>query len=50
MVIVGVEKNGEDIEGFYYNDPDDENKKGNNCFVGVDTFRKHWRKFAIFVD
>jgi hypothetical protein len=50
MVIVGVEKNGEDIEGFYYNDPDDENKKGKNCFVDVDTFRKHWRKFAIFVD
>lgn len=50
MVVVGVEKDGEDIEGFYYNDPDDENKKGKDRFVDVDTFKKHWRKFAIFVD
>lgn len=50
MIIVGVEKDGEDIQGFYYNDPDDEDEPGKDKFVNVDIFRKYWRKFAIFID
>lgn len=50
MVITGVEKDGEEIKGFYYHDPDDESKDGRNNFVDKETFRTHWRKFAIFID
>lgn len=50
MVITGVEKEGEEIKGFYYHDPDDENKEGKNNFVDKETFRTYWRKFAIFID
>lgn len=50
MVIVGVEKEGTEIKGFYFHDPDDENKDGKNNFVDKETFRTYWRKFAIFID
>ena len=50
MVIVGVEKEGDKILGFYYHDPDDETEPGLSKFVDKDTFRTYWRKFAIFVD
>lgn len=50
MVITGVEKDGDKILGFYYHDPDDEDKKGENNFVDKETFRTYWRKFAIFID
>lgn len=50
MVIVGVEKEGEDIKGFYYHDPDDELEPGANKFVDKETFQTYWRKFAIFID
>jgi len=49
VVVLGVERNRENILGFYYHDPDDENIPGNNKFVDIDTFRKHWRRFAIFI-
>lgn len=50
MVIVGVEKDGDRITGFFYHDPDDELEPGTNKFVDKETFRTYWRKFAIFVD
>ncbi len=50
VVITGVEKDGERITGFFYHDPDDEDKDGRNNFVDKETFRTYWRKFAIFVD
>lgn len=56
FVITGVEAGptnlaGErSIKGFFYHDPDDENKDGRNNFVDKDTFRTYWRKFAIFID
>lgn len=50
MVITGVEKDGDRIAGFFYHDPDDEDKDGRNNFVDKETFRTYWRKFAIFID
>lgn len=50
MIAVGVEKEGDEIRGFYYNDPDDENEEGKDKYINVETFRKYWRKFAIFID
>jgi hypothetical protein len=56
MLVVGVEAEGDiytkerNIKGFYFHDPDDEHAEGKNRFVDIDTFRNHWRKFAIFVD
>lgn len=50
MVVTGVEKDGDEIKGFYYNDPDDEKEPGENKFVDKETFRRYWRKFAIFID
>ncbi len=50
VVITGVEKEGDEIKGFYYNDPDDEGGPGKDRFVDKETFRTYWRKFAIFID
>ncbi|MDB5194313.1 MAG: hypothetical protein JWN50_327 [Parcubacteria group bacterium] len=50
VVIVGVEKDGDRLTGFFYHDPDDELSPGANRFVDKETFRTYWRKFAIFVD
>lgn len=49
MIILGVEKNRDEILGFYYHDPDDENIDGRNQYVSIETFRDCWRKFAIFI-
>lgn len=46
VVIVGFDENG-----FYYHEPHKENKEeGANRFVDFQTFKTHWRKFAIFFD
>ena len=50
MIIVGFEKEGNTITGFYYHDPHDESKDGKNNFIDIENFRTHWRKFAIFLD
>ena len=50
MLITGVEKDGDRVTGFFYHDPDDESEDGRNKFVDRETFKKHWRKFAIFID
>ncbi|MDQ3089771.1 MAG: C39 family peptidase [bacterium] len=49
MIILGVEKKRNNILGFYYHDPDDEDIDGRNKFVNIETFRNNWRKFAIFI-
>jgi len=37
-------------EGFYYHDPHYKtSQEGAHRFVDIDTFRDHWRRFAIFV-
>lgn len=46
VVIVGFDENG-----FYYHEPHKETKEeGANRFVDFQTFRTHWRKFAIFLN
>ncbi len=50
-VFTGFEKSDkEEILGFYYHDPDDEKESGENKYIDINTFRKLWRKFAIFID
>lgn len=51
MVLVGFETDTKGLHGFYYHDPDAfTEREGKNQFVPVDTFKKHWRRMAIFVD
>jgi len=50
MLFIGVEKEGDEIKGFYYHDPEDEEEQGEKKLVDIDTFRRYWRKFAIFID
>lgn len=38
------------LKGFYYNDPDYTNEEGKNLFVNIRTFKKYWRRLAIFVE
>src|SRR3990172_1948517 len=39
------------IKGFYYHDPDAHTPhEGKDQFVPIETFKKHWRRMAIFVD
>ena len=50
VVLTGFEKEGDELSGFYYHDPDSfDGEKGKHKFVPADTFRKHWRKMAIFI-
>jgi hypothetical protein len=50
IVLVGFEKEAEEIKGFYYNDSDYKDEEGKDLFVDIDTFKKYWRKMAIFVE
>ena len=39
------------LKGFYYHDPDAYTPhEGKDQFVPIETFKKHWRRMAIFVD
>lgn len=50
VVLTGFEKDGDEIKGFYYHDPDSHDREaGKNKFVPIDIFKKHWRKMAIFI-
>lgn len=40
---------GYDEVGFYYHEPETRDDSGANRYVELETFRNHWRKFAIFV-
>jgi len=48
--ITGTEKDGGVISGFYYHEPNPkDNNEPSHRFIDIDTFKKHWRKMAIFV-
>ncbi len=49
MLVTGFERDGEKIQGLHYHDPYDKEGGGENRFVDIDTFRKNWRKLAIFL-
>lgn len=50
VVITGVKQVGEMIEGFYYSDPDyATEKEGKDQYVDLLTFKKFWRRMAIFL-
>lgn len=49
MVLVGFEMDEGGIKGFYYHDPDAYTAgEGKDQFVPTGTFKKHWRRMAIF--
>lgn len=50
VVLVGFDGSEENLKGFYYHDPDaDSAEEGENLFVPIETFRKQWRRMAIFI-
>lgn len=50
VLLTGLESEGDEIKGFYYHDPDSPNKEeGKHKFVPIETFKKYWRKMAIYV-
>lgn len=50
VVLTGFEKDERgELKGFYYNDPDYRNGKGEHLFVDIKIFKKYWRRLAIFV-
>lgn len=49
MVLVGFEMDEGILKGFYYHDPDAYTEgEGKNQFVPIETFKKYWRRMAIF--
>jgi len=50
VVVTGFEQDGDTIKGFYYHDPESTtNNSGHTLFVAIDTFKKEWRRMAIFI-
>ena len=50
VVLTGFKTNFGMLKGFYYNDTDYQNaEEGKDVFVDIVTFRKYWRRLAIFV-
>jgi hypothetical protein len=50
MVLVGFETDEGVLKGFYYHDPDTFTpEEGKNQFVPIETFKKYWRRMAIFI-
>src|SRR3989344_3137686 len=50
MVLVGFEMDEGVLKGFYYHDPDAYTPhEGKDQFVPIETFKKHWRRMAIFL-
>ncbi|MBI5817184.1 MAG: C39 family peptidase [Candidatus Yonathbacteria bacterium] len=51
MALIGFEMDEGVLKGFYYHDPDAYTPhEGKDQFVPIETFKKHWRRMAIFVD
>ena len=51
VVLVGFEMDEGVLKGFYYHDPDAYTEgEGENQFVPIETFKKHWRRMAIFTN
>jgi hypothetical protein len=50
VVLVGFKKEEDELDGFYYHDPDSQNREeGKNKLVPIEIFKKHWRKMSIYV-
>ena len=50
VLLIGYEEKDGKLTGFYYNDPESLNKeKAKNLFVSIKTFKKEWRRMAIFI-
>jgi len=48
--LVGFEKEGDHVVGFYYHEPNPRDEKAPQYrFIDIETFREHWRKMAIFL-
>lgn len=50
VVLIGFKREGGKIKGLYFNDPESTGLRGGqNLFVSLDTFKKEWRRMAIFI-
>jgi len=50
VLLVGFKGGVDGFDGFYYNDPDSDTVDGGRTlFVEMETFKKYWRRMAIFV-
>ena len=50
VVLTGFQKEGDELLGFYYHDPDSlDREAGRHKFAPIGVFRKYWRRMAIFV-
>lgn len=51
VVLTGFKASFGMLKGFYYNDTDYQNAgEGKDIFVDISTFKKYWRRLAIFVE
>lgn len=51
VLLTGFEDENNKIKGFYYHDPDSiDREEGKHKFVPIETFKKYWRKMAIYVN
>ncbi|MDD2935033.1 MAG: C39 family peptidase [Candidatus Pacebacteria bacterium] len=51
IVLTGFKTSFGVLKGFYYNDTDYQNAgEGKDIFVDIGTFKKYWRRLAIFVE
>ncbi|MCR4284309.1 MAG: C39 family peptidase [Parcubacteria group bacterium] len=51
VLLTGFESGRGEVKGFYYHDPDSVDKEeGKHRFVPTETFKKYWRKMAIYVN
>lgn len=49
VVFTGMKMDGGTLAGFYYHDPDCASaEEGKNRFVSLETFKKTWRRMAMF--
>lgn len=49
VVLTGVEKDGEILAGFYYNDPNARGTVRKEEYAHMEKFLKHWKRRGIFV-
>ncbi len=52
VVLVGYEEKAGAITGFYFHDPEStsDNRNREPFFTDIDTFKRQWRKMAIFIE
>lgn len=48
ILIIGVKREGDNINGFYYHDPDANEETLDNQFIDINKFKEYWRRLAIF--